>query len=196
MAVDSNDAAFILGKGGATKMKIARVCGADLDLNERENKITIYGNRKQRKAARDYITFVMQQRTGAVHIDLDEGRDDITVVKVPEDCVAFCMGRGGQTLRMMEQEWGTLMFFAKTGGGRDDGREYLMIFGALRARRGAEMKVMSAIEHKRPGTFVRDGADGKELFMQKRVGGDESPDGWDCDWMLLEGDEFSYALGT
>ena len=192
MDVDANDAAFILGRGGQTKQKISRVSGAELDLNERENKITIYGTRKQRKAARDYIGYIMMQRTGEVKIDLDEERDDITVVKVPDDCVAFCMGRGGQTLRSMEQEWGSLMFFAKSAAGSNDGKEMLMIFGPLRARRGAEMKVMSAVEHKRPGTFVRDG----ELFMQKRVRGDEADGSWDVDWLLLEGDEFSYALGA
>ena len=192
MDVDANDAAFILGRGGQTKQKISRVSGAELDLNERENKITIYGTRKQRKAARDYIGYIMMQRTGEVKIDLDEERDDITVVKVPDDCVAFCMGRGGQTLRSMEQEWGSLMFFAKSATGSNDGKEMLMIFGPLRARRGAEMKVMSAVEHKRPGTFVRDG----ELFMQKRVRGDEVDGSWDVDWLLLEGDEFSYALGA
>jgi len=190
--MESADAAFILGRGGSTKQKIARVSGADLDLNERENRISIFGTRRQRDAAKDYISFIMQQRVGSVTIDLDERRDDVTVVKVPEDCVAFCMGKGGGTLRMMEQEWGTLMFFAKTKGGRDDSREMLMIFGSMRSRRGAEMKVMSAIEHKKPGTFVGSG----ELYMQSRCPGDQAPEGWDEDWMKLEGDEFSYALGA
>ncbi len=36
-----------------------------------------------------------------------------TVVDVPEDCVGFVMGRGGNTLRSMEEEWGSLMFFAQ-----------------------------------------------------------------------------------
>ena len=45
------------------------------------------------------------------------------------------MGRNGQTLRSMEEEWGVLMFFAKTDdaqreGGRD-GDESLCIFGPL-----------------------------------------------------------------
>ena len=31
-----------------------------------------------------------------------------------QDCVGYVMGRGGQVLRSMEEEWGTLMFFAKT----------------------------------------------------------------------------------
>ena len=62
-----------------------------------------------------------------------------------------------------------------------------MIFGPIRARRGAELKVMSAIEHKRPGTFVRDG----EMRMQKRLPGDHNPEGWSEDVFVLAGDEFS-----
>jgi hypothetical protein len=34
---------------------------------------------------------------------------------------------------------------------RDGGGEKLAIFGTRRARRGAELKVMSAVEHKHPG---------------------------------------------
>ncbi len=37
----------------------------------------------------------------------------LKVVDVPEDCVGFVMGRGGNTLRSMEEEWGSLMFFAQ-----------------------------------------------------------------------------------
>lgn len=35
------------------------------------------------------------------------------IVDVPEDCVGYIMGKQGTTLRGMEDEWGTLMFFAK-----------------------------------------------------------------------------------
>ena len=43
------------------------------------------------------------------------------------------------------------MFFAKAKGlDKDESYENLMIFGDLRCRRGAELKVMSAVEHKRP----------------------------------------------
>ena len=34
MECETNDAAFILGKGGSTKHKIAKVCGADIELDE------------------------------------------------------------------------------------------------------------------------------------------------------------------
>ena len=96
---DAEDAAFILGKGGTTKQKISRVSGADIELDEKANLITVMGTAKQRRTAKDYIQFVIQQRRGNVEINLDSGRDDMTVVRVPSECVAFVMGRGGQTLR-------------------------------------------------------------------------------------------------
>ena len=195
MPCEDQDAAFILGKGGSTKQKIARVSEAELELDEKANVLTIYGTHRQRKKARDYVQFIIQQRQGNVQIDLDSGRDDMTVMRVPCECVAFVMGRGGATLRMMENEWGTLMFFAKGfGDGLADEKssEVLMIFGPLAKRRGAEMKVMSAVEHKINGTFIKDG----QLVMQERVFGDEPPDDWEVETIPLENDEFSYALGS
>ena len=100
MPIGKDDAAFVLGKNGSTKKKIARVCGADLDLNENELVLEMYGefcllllffkrylwlrlyspipsyvftqkgDARQRKKARDYVQFVTQQRIGPVHIDL------------------------------------------------------------------------------------------------------------------------------
>ena len=83
-----------------------------------------------------------QQRVGPVTIDLREGdRDDLTIVEVPESCVGFVMGKQGATLRSMEEEWGTLMFFAQVMEHDVDEQERLCIFGTLKARRGAELKV-------------------------------------------------------
>ena len=53
MPIGKDDAAFVLGKGGSTKKKIARVCGADLDLNEHDLVLEIYGVRAQLHGARD-----------------------------------------------------------------------------------------------------------------------------------------------
>ena len=46
------------------------------------------------------------------------------------------------------------MFFGKPTSGAEEGVEKLMILGSRRSRRGAELKVMSAVEHKRKGFFV------------------------------------------
>ena len=50
---------------------------------------------------------------GPVFIDFSVQRPDLTAVDVPEECVGFVTGRGGAVLRGLEEEWGTLMFFAK-----------------------------------------------------------------------------------
>jgi len=201
MSIEPEDAAFVLGRGGATKKKIERACQAMIDLNEREYRIDVMGTKRQRKLAMDYLRYVMQQRVGPVNINCDDDRDDLTILTVPDDCVAFVMGRGGGTLRMIEEEWLTLMFFAKmVEGGRTGAGEKLMLFGTLRARRGAELKVMSAVEHKKPGHFVAfdDAGVPEGLKMGERFKGDVVPDGadWAVDTIPLSNDDFSYALGS
>eukprot|EP00959_Pyramimonas_sp_CCMP1952_P251115 5248598-Pyramimonas_sp.AAC.2 len=112
------------------------------------------GCRVQVSRAKDYIAYVLSQRVGPrVVVDATHYREDLSIVDVPEllrllprgcqlqDCVAYIMGRGGKVLRGIEEEWNTLMFFAEVRGGKFDGREKLAIFGARRARRGAELKV-------------------------------------------------------
>merc|ERR1719357_1402361 len=64
------------------------------------------------------------------------------------------------------------------------GSEMLFICGSIRARRGAELKVMSSVETKSPGTFTR-GV--REKTSSER--------GFDTDRMIFKDDELSYALG-
>ena len=186
MEIETAAAAFVLGRGGSTKRKIERVSETRMDLDERRGTIEIRGTKEQRQKARDYVNFVDQQRKGSVTVDAST-RDDITVVAVPEECCGFVMGRGGNTLRSMEEEWGTLMCFAKV-----DDREQLCIFGRFKNRRGAELKVMSALEHKKPGHCV----DRDELLFTKRVVNDQDEEGWAVDTKMLHDDDFSYALGA
>lgn len=135
----------------------------------------------------------MQQRVGPVTINLSSGvNDHLTIVDVPTDCVGFVMGKSGATLRSIEEEWGTVMFFAQVADGKSDEQERLCIFGPLRARRGAELKVMSAVEHKSPGQFVR----GSTLLDPIRVSCDEEDADWGIDTLLLGEEDFSYALGA
>ena len=60
-----------------------------------------------------------------------------------------------------------LMFFAKT---LTTGAEVLCIFGPLPARRGAELKVMSSVEHKHNGYCLNEN---KELRKLERALGDD-----------------------
>ena len=204
--VSDEDAAFVLGRGGSTKRKLARVSGARLELHDGKGRggksvLEIAGDPASRERAKDYVKFVLTQRVGPVHIDPTMKRDDMSIVQVPEDCVGFVMGKGGQVLRSMEDEWGTLMFFAKNSANATSaasgplrfGGEILAIFGTRRGRRGAELKVMSAVEHKHKGTFMDEtGA----LRVPLSQPGDDEDDGFDYDTFPFRGDEYSYALGS
>ena len=89
------DCAFVCGRSGSTKQKLARVSGASLDLSQRDLKIYIEGTREQVDKARDYVGFVLAQRVGDVDIDTENTtRTDLSVVVVPEECVAYIMGKG------------------------------------------------------------------------------------------------------
>merc|ERR1719512_311618 len=68
--------------------------------------------------------------------------------------------------------------------GRYGGTEKLIIFGEKRARRGAELKVMSGVETKSPGTFTRG--------VREKT---SSEKGFDTDRMIFKDDELSYSLG-
>merc|ERR1719223_2566185 len=92
----------------------------------------------------------------------------------------------------MEEEWGTLMFFmtkpgqkgATKKGGRAGFGEQLAIFGSKRARRGAELKVMSSVEEKAPGQFTRG--------VREKISNER---GFATDRIVFKDDELSYALG-
>lgn len=71
---------------------------------------------------RRYVECVMAQRVGPVHIEESGEDDDLTVIQVPTEAVGFVTGTQGNFLRQVEEEWGTLMFFADFRG-RGSGRE-------------------------------------------------------------------------
>lgn len=191
LKITDDDAAFILGKGGKTKEKIARVSGAEIELFERDLILEIRGSKVQRRRAKKYCQGVMAQRTGPVNITEEYNDDDLTMLMVPQETVGFVTGRAGNFLRTIEEEWGTLMFFCEVGSGRrDKDFEKLAIFGDIRGRRGAELKVLSAIETKSPGYLGKI----KNEVIDRDKGKD--PEGtWSTDTMTFQDDELSYALG-
>eukprot|EP01062_Namystynia_karyoxenos_P075347 TRINITY_DN725_c0_g1_i7.p1 TRINITY_DN725_c0_g1~~TRINITY_DN725_c0_g1_i7.p1 ORF type:complete len:581 (+),score=230.81 TRINITY_DN725_c0_g1_i7:111-1853(+) len=182
--VGDDDAAFILGRGGKTKQKLARVSGAEIELHN-DQSLEFYGTDLQRRKARKYVECVMAQRVGPVYIDDRDSDGDLTLLTVPHECVGFVTGSQGNFLRTMEDEWNTLMFFAESrGGGKGSGGEKLAIFGDQRGRRGAELKVMSSVEVKCPGHFTS----GIEEHESRKKG-------FDTDTLKLREKELSWALG-
>lgn len=190
--ISDDDAAFILGKGGKTKMKVARVAEAEIELFERDLILELRGSKLQRRRAKKYAEGVMAQRTGPVSITEDYDDGDLTMLQVPQEAVGFVTGRAGNFLRTIEEEWGVLMFFCEVGGKGGRGKDYekLAIFGPVRGRRGAELKVLSAAETKVPGTFARIKDEVMDRDRYKDEGGT-----WGSDTMTFQDDELSYALG-
>eukprot|EP00667_Euglena_gracilis_P006324 EG_transcript_6375 len=181
------DAAFIIGRSGRTKEKIARVSAAQLSLPHGSLTLRIEGAPEQRRKAVKYCQYVMAQRVGPVYIDDDGGDDDLTFVQVPQECTAFVTGSGGSFLRHVEDECGAIMFFVGYyGKGRKDTEPFqqLAIFGPPRSRKGAEFKVLSAIESKLPGYCTN----GIQNF-------EDDEEGLAVDTLRLPMKEISWALG-
>mmetsp|Transcript_69159 Transcript_69159/g.165842 ORF Transcript_69159/g.165842 Transcript_69159/m.165842 type:complete len:624 (+) Transcript_69159:115-1986(+) len=195
LKITDDDAAFILGKGGKTKEKIARVADAEIELFERDLLLEIRGSKIQRRRAKKYAEGVMAQRTGPVMVTEDYDDGDLTMLMVPQEAVGFVTGRAGNFLRSIEEEWGTLMFFCEvdrssSGNRRIKEFEKLAIFGSIRGRRGSELKVLSAVETKVPNFLDTIRKDVLERDKYKDETGT-----WSTDTMTFQDDELSYALG-
>eukprot|EP00915_Cephaloidophora_sp_WS-2016_P007501 GHVH01010150.1.p1 GENE.GHVH01010150.1~~GHVH01010150.1.p1 ORF type:complete len:738 (+),score=94.75 GHVH01010150.1:308-2521(+) len=193
VAIEEEDASFILGTAGRTKQKLARVSGSEIVVTENPNTmkpfIEIYGPEVCKKRAADYIGFVVQQRRGIIHFDVNEERDDITVIGVPTKCIGYITGRRGVCLRAIEEEWNTLMFFVNNDPKADveTEKEQLAIFGNVRNRKGAELKVMSAVEQKQQGQGVYT----QDLTSESIV----DDDGFAVSIFKIANEDYSYALG-
>lgn len=195
--IQDEDASFILGTGGRTKKKLCRVCQAELNIREKNGStvLEIRGTSPAIERAKRYVDYVRQQRVGPVELGCTpEERDDLTCIPVPHDCVGYVTGRKGQGLRFIEEEWDTLMFFTNLQPQQQRSSESsppkefenLAIFGVdRRRRRGAELKVMSAVEQKLPGYYTKD-------VTSEVVGPDPE---FDTDMVPIADDDYSYALG-
>jgi len=193
-AISDEDAAFIMGQGGKTKRKIAAVSGAFLDL--KANRLEITGKDDERKRASRYVKIIMKQRLGPVKLEDIESHTDLSIIDVPSEAVSFVTGKGGAFLRMVEDEFGTLLFFIDYNKSRtrdpsaDAGPakkiERLAIFGSERVRRGAELKVMAAIEMKQANYFTNRDANSPLV---------DPLEGFRTDRLPIAEDDYSYALG-
>lgn len=206
--IDSEDISFILGelgfafispccffihmqlpgKGGLTKKKLANVSGTHINLREKELEIDVCGSEPNLSRGVDYVNFVMQQRVG--NVSVSDGRDDLSIVKVPISAIGVVVGRQRSTLRAFEAEYGVLMLFGRVGGADED---WLCIFGELHARRAAQLKIISVIENKHPNHFKTN--DPENPLTIDHVRGDDAGPGWGMETFELSDDEYPYALG-
>eukprot|EP00494_Astrolonche_serrata_P023740 UN23998 len=149
MPLDETEVAYVFGRMGSTKDKLARVSGSRIDLVGQE--LVFQGNEDAVLRAKRYVKILLDQRHCDTTVDVKEHTGDLTLVKVPSSCKGFITGKRGATLRQIEREHATLMTFCKRS--EDDEEEPLAIFGTKRGRLGAQLKVMSIVEGKVPGFY-------------------------------------------
>ena len=108
--IATDDAAFVLG-GADEAQDRARVGPTSSSTNTPHD----HAQRPEKQHHAPIILTSSSSSAWAVTIDMERSRGACGI-HGPRRLHRFVMGRNGQTLRSMEEEWGVLMFFAKTEG--------------------------------------------------------------------------------
>lgn len=178
---------YALGKNSGTRRKIMLASGCILQYIG--NFAVMSGTKEEQLRAKDYLTWLLQTLDGPVHVDRLESRSDVTIVDVPGRIVGFIKGTRRESLSRHEEDWGVLMLFigehGQLGSPQSDGLVTLLIFGTERARKGAEIDIMCAMEFKQAGFCTRN--------LKDRTSNRE---GFDIEHKHMTEVEVSYALGV
>lgn len=178
---------YALGKNSGTRRKIMLASGCILQYIG--NFAVMSGTREEQLRAKDYLTWLLQTLDGPVQVDRLESRSDVTVVDVPGSIVGFIKGTRRESLSRHEEDWGVLMLFigehGQHGSPQTDGIVTLLIFGTERARKGAEIDILCAMEFKQKG-FCTQNLKDKSSNLE----------GFDIEYKRMTEIEVSYALGV
>lgn len=129
LPLSGDELSFALGKDGATRRKLAKSSGCILEYVG--NVAYMAGSWDERARARDYLTWLLRQRTGPVSVDIT-GRTDIIELEVPEEMRGLTKAT---SLREVEKESGTFCLFQ----GDNNTSDVLLICGhSAEARAYAE----------------------------------------------------------
>merc|ERR1719230_990813 len=123
MMFKDDELSYALGKEGTTRKKLAKA--SDCIIQYVGHVCFLAGTLKERRRAKDYIDWLLQQRRGMVTVDA-AGRDDCTEMHVPANCKGWVTGNRGSELRRVEVETGTFLFMAND----PHGEERLLILSA------------------------------------------------------------------
>merc|ERR1712007_52790 len=138
MIFRDDELSYALGKEGTTRKKLELAAGCILQYVG--HVCFIAGTYKERKRCREFITWLLQQRRGAVTIPDVSQRDDATEMHIPENCKGWVTGNRGSELRRMEQETNVYMFMALDARGE----ERLIIFSHDSGSKTSNMGRMAA----------------------------------------------------
>ena len=157
MELESGAIAYLLGRNGATKQRLANFSGCRLEIDPNKDgsagRIEIIGTPEERKLARLCIDITLQQRNnGKVTINEKEllaGGNAVTL-DVDTDAVGFVLGAKGATLRQFETQYRTFMFFDNDCiPGTKQKRLYIL--GSDENRKKALAECENAVEYKMSG---------------------------------------------
>ena len=96
MNLEAGEIAYLLGRNGATKQRLANFSGARLEIDPRGDggRIEVIGTKEERRLARLCVDITLQQRNnGRVHVDTEdlESRNDVSWLDVHKDAVGFVL---------------------------------------------------------------------------------------------------------
>jgi len=157
MSLESQAIAYLLGRNGATKQRLANFSGCRLEIDPNKDgssgKIEIIGTIPERKLARLCIDITLQQRNnGKVNISEEQLMEDgnVSTLDVDTDAVGFVLGAKGATLRQFETQFRTFMFFDNDClPGTSQKRLYIL--GTEDNRKRALAECQNAVEYKLGG---------------------------------------------
>jgi len=157
MSLESAAIAYLLGRNGATKQRLANFSGCRLEIDPNKDgntgKIEIIGTPDERKLARLCIDITLQQRNnGKVNISEQEllAAGNVSTLDVDTDAVGFVLGAKGATLRQFETQFRTFMFFDNDCL-PDTKQKRLYILGTESNRTQALAECQNAVEYKMSG---------------------------------------------
>ena len=90
--LDRGSVAYLIGRNGATKLRLQNFSGCEIAVNDGADAITIRGDDKQKERARLCIKVTLQQKDGGqIHIDFEElaKRAETATVDVPSSAVGL-----------------------------------------------------------------------------------------------------------
>lgn len=153
---DEGAVAYLLGRNGTTKQRLANFSGARLEIDPRADgggTVEIIGSDDERRLARICIDITLQQRNnGKVKVDLEGLRalGEITHFDVDQSAVGFVLGAKGATLRQFEKMYRTFMFFDNDTV-VEGGKKRLYILGTRENREKALKECENAVSYKLSG---------------------------------------------
>merc|ERR1740139_1264212 len=101
LTMDSEDMAYVVGKEGQTRMKLAAASNAVLLLVG--PMAFIAGSGQERQRCRDYLGFLLEQKDGGSNLGM-LNRPDVTEADVSEDDCKYLIGGGLFEMRKIEQD--------------------------------------------------------------------------------------------